>query len=217
MKIKWLGQACFHIEAETITVVTDPYNSSIGFSLPKDLTADVITVSHSHDDHNNIDAVSGHPLVIANAGETVCKTVSFQGVESFHDGQNGAQRGKNMIFTFTLDGVRITHLGDLGHTLSADQIKSLEHTEILLIPVGGVYTIDAVRAVKVIKQINPKIVIPMHYRIPQLRFELDPIIHFIEKSKQMPLSREILEVTKETLPEKTEIIILRPLQVGNNP
>ncbi len=169
MIITWQGHSCFKIQDKTtsdgITLATDPYSKEIGLKL-SNFEANIVTVSHDHDDHNNVAGLRGTPAVVDCAGEYDIKGVLIQGVDSFHDSENGSQRGGNIIYRIEMDDISVTHLGDLGGPLNSDQLEKLAGTDILLIPVGGKYTIDAKQAVEVISQIEPRIVIPMHYSIP---------------------------------------------------
>jgi L-ascorbate metabolism protein UlaG (beta-lactamase superfamily) len=209
MKITWFGQSCFLIETNNITVVTDPYDSKIGLTLPKDLKADIVTVSHQHMDHNNVSAVGGNPSVILTSGSTTVKGIIFTGINTFHDNEGGGKRGQNVVFKFALDGITIAHLGDLGHMLNDTQTQELRGVDILMIPVGGTYTIDGAVAVKVVDQIQPKIVIPMHYGIKGLGFPLDPVELFTEKMSLPIKNADVLEVAENLLPPKPEVMILK--------
>ena len=221
MKITWFGQSFFQIQSETaaggeaVRVITDPYGEGIGYSVPQGLKADAVTVSHQHKDHNNILAVGGNPKILQSSGVSEVKGVSFFGVPTFHDPDGGKKRGGNICFTFCLNGVRISHLGDLGHVLSPEQAAALKDTDILMIPVGGHYTIDAGEALHVIMQLNPKIVIPMHYRLPGLIYPLALVDEFLEEAKSAKLpssAQETLDINKESLPRETEIFVLTARQ-----
>jgi len=212
MIITWQGQACFKLQDKTgpegVTVVTDPFDKSIGLKVPN-FEADIITVSHQHHDHNNVAALRGTPFVIDCAGEYDRKGVLIEGVDSFHDDKGGAERGANVIYRIEIDDISVTHLGDLGHALDNDQIEKLAGTDILLIPVGGKYTIDAKRAVEVISQIEPRIVIPMHYKVKGLALELDGVEKFIKEIGLTPTYEEKLKISKKDLPqEDMELVIL---------
>lgn len=211
MQITWLGQSCFKIQGKEVTVVTDPYNKELGLKLPR-LFADILTVSHGHYDHSNIEAVSGNPFIISTPGEYEIKGVFIYGIPSFHDNKQGAERGPNTLYLFEFEGLKIVHLGDLGHLLIDDQLDKLQSVDILLIPVGGIYTINAEQASEVISQIEPRIVIPMHYKIPGLKENLDGISKF---SKEMGIKEteaiDKLRITKKDLPqEETKVVILKP-------
>ncbi len=163
MKIKHLGQSAFIIKSQT-TLVTDPFNPMIG-RMPADLTAAVVTVSHSHSDHNYTKGVGGSPQIINQLGNFSIGGFEISGVKTFHDDVGGKKRGENIVYTIRTEGITLCHLGDLGHILAADQIKEIGAVDILMIPVGGFFTIDANMAVEIVNQLSPKIVMPMHYKL----------------------------------------------------
>ncbi|MDO8593137.1 MAG: MBL fold metallo-hydrolase [bacterium] len=212
MYITWLGQSCFKLQdkigADGVTLVTDPYGDEIGLKMPR-FEADIVTVSHGHSDHNNIGAIRGNPFVIDTAGEYDVKGVFIEGVASWHDSADGQERGKNIIYRIEMEDISITHLGDLGHILDAKQLEKLEGTDILLIPVGGKYTINAAKAVEVISQIEPRIVIPMHYKLPGLKAEVDGVEKFIKELGLKPRQEDKLKISKKDLPqEDMELVVL---------
>ena len=212
MIITWLGHSCFKLQdkigADGVTLITDPYSKETGLKLPS-LEADLVTVSHDHDDHNNVSAVKGNPRVINCAGEYDVKGVFVEGIDSFHDEANGEKRGENIIYRIEIDDISVAHLGDLSHTLDSAELEKLVGTDILLIPVGGKYTLDAKKAVEVISQIEPRMVIPMHYRHPDLKFELDDLEKFIKEIGVVPTYEEKLKISKKDLPaEEMELIVL---------
>ena len=189
-------------------MVTDPYNNDIGMKMPH-FEADIVTISHDHHDHNNTGALRGNPFLIDTAGEYETKGVFVEGVESWHDSSDGKERGKNIIYRIEMEDISITHLGDLGHILDAKQLEKLEGTDILLIPVGGKYTINAAKAVEVISQIEPRIVIPMHYKVPGLKIDLDGVEKFIKELGIKPRQEEKLKILKKDLPqEDMELVVL---------
>ncbi|MEA3463849.1 MAG: MBL fold metallo-hydrolase [Patescibacteria group bacterium] len=213
MIITWLGHSCFKIQDKAgpdgVTVITDPFDKSVGLKAPK-CEADIVTVSHDHYDHNNVSAIRGNPYVIKSAGEYEVKNVFIEGVESYHDDQQGAERGKNIIFRIDIDDMSVIHLGDLGHTLDAKQLDKLEGADILLAPVGGIYTIGAGKAVEVVSQIEPRIVIPMHYKTPGLKISLEGVDKFIKELAVTPTYEEKLKISKKDLPAKDmELVILK--------
>lgn len=164
MKIEYLGHSCFKITAKGGTsVLTDPY-TRVGYELPENISADIVTVSHSHFDHNHIQAIVGKPKIITTEDRQSLNGVEIEGVSSWHDERGGALRGANIIFKIDIDGLRICHLGDLGEPCSPSLTKAIGRVDILLIPVGGRYTIDAITAKRFVDEIAPKMVIPMHYR-----------------------------------------------------
>jgi L-ascorbate metabolism protein UlaG (beta-lactamase superfamily) len=212
MIITWQGHSCFKIQDKTgvdgITLMTDPYDKSIGLKLPN-FEADIITISHDHDDHNNAAAFRGQPFVVSSAGEYDVKGVMIEGVTSYHDEKAGAERGSNIIYRIEMDDITICHLGDLGHVLDNKQLERLEGIDILLIPVGDKYTLDAKKAVEVISQIEPRIVIPMHYKTKDLKIDLDSVDKFIKELGIEPTYEEKLKITKKDLPaEDMELVIL---------
>ena len=212
MYITWLGQSCFKLQdkigPDGIILVTDPYNHDIGLTMPR-LEADIVTISHDHYDHNNVGAVRGNPFIIDTAGEYETKGVFVEGVESWHDSADGKERGRNIIYRIEMEDISITHLGDLGHTLDVKQLEKLEGTDILLIPVGGKYTINAAKAVEVISQIEPRIVIPMHYKVPGLKIDIDGVDKFIKELGLKPRQEEKLKILKKDLPqEDMELVVL---------
>ncbi|MBZ9578041.1 MBL fold metallo-hydrolase [Patescibacteria group bacterium] len=218
MNITWYGQSCFQISSAQgknnhVSIIIDPFGGDIGLKLPRKLEADVVLVSHDHFDHNNIKAVSGQPLVIKGPGEYEIKGVFVQGISGFHDNSQGAKRGNVTIYTIETEGMRMCHLGDLGQKeLSSDQLDKIGEVDILMIPVGGIYTIDAGEAIKVMAQIEPKITIPMHYQIPKLKIKLEGIGKFLKalgiKSLE-PLPK--LSIRKKDISsEEAKIIVLKP-------
>ncbi len=169
MKIKWFGHSCFMVTSENGTkILIDPYKNALGYKLPEEIAADIVATSHDHSDHNYIQAVKGSFVHINETGRFSEYGIEIKGVETFHDKVSGAKKGKNTIYNFKIDGINICHCGDLGHTLNSGLIKEIGNVDILLLPVGGGYTIDAFEAVNVMKQLNPTVVIPMHYRTKAL-------------------------------------------------
>ena len=209
MTIRWLGHACFLITSKAgVRVLIDPFDASVGYKVPA-VEADVVLSTHDHSDHNAINVVKGQPQIIKGSGRHQAKGIDFTGVSSFHDTAVGSLRGRNTIFAFELDGVRLCHLGDLGHVLDTKQLEKLEGTDILLIPVGGKYTINAAKAVEVISQIEPRIIIPMHYKIPGLKADIDGVEKFIKELGIKQRQEEKLKIFKKDLPqEDMELVIL---------
>lgn len=213
MTITWLGHSCFKIQDKEVSVVTDPYDPSIGFKLPR-LSADIVTVSHDHYDHNNTAAVRGTtekgPFIISNSGEYEIKGVFVYGIPFWHDKSEGRERGQNVVYRIEVDGISVAHLGDLGHTLTEAQAAKLDGVDILLIPVGGKYTVGASEAVEIVSELEPRIVIPMHYKIPGLKIDIDSADKFLKEmgaGRVEKLSK--LKISKKDLPkEETKIILL---------
>ena len=213
MKIQWFGQSAFLLVSDSgLRVITDPYNPAIGY---KDIneTANVVTISHEHRDHNYPQTVKGHPEVLSGPGVREVKGVQFKGINTWHDPSQGAQRGSNTVFCFTIDGVRICHLGDLGHLLTKQEQESLGNVDLLLVPVGGFFTIDASEASKIVADLNPRIAIPMHYKTDRGGPHLAPVDEFIEfKPDVVNSSDPWYEVKQKTLLVNTQIVVLRHMR-----
>lgn len=212
MDIYWYGQACFKLKGKSAAAVIDPFSpDAIGLKFPKDLEANVVLQSHDHADHNYVDHVGGNPIVFNGPGEYEIKGIAVTGIASFHDNSEGLERGKNTIFNVTIEGLNIVHLGDLGQTkLTEEQVSTIGQTDILLIPVGGQFTIDSKQAAGIVAQLEPKMVIPMHYFVEGLKFQLDPVDNFLKEmgaEAVVPVAK--LTITKEKLPEEMEIVILK--------
>ncbi len=213
MIITWQGHSCFKIQdkisPDGVTVVTDPFDKKIGLK-PPSFEANIVTISHDHFDHNNVAALRGNPFIIDRAGEYDVKGVLVEGIESYHDEKQGSERGPNIIYRLVLDDISVVHLGDLGQALDNGQLEKLAGTDILLIPVGGKYTLDAKQAVAVISQIEPRIIIPMHYKLDNGGLkDIDGVDKFIRELGLEPTKEEKLKINKKDLPqEDMELIIL---------
>ena len=212
MKVKWLGQAAFLITSDVgIRIITDPYttNERLTYDEIKE-SADIVTVSHEHFDHNNVAAVRGDPEVVKATAEV--KEIKFEGIPTYHDKADGKQRGNNIIFCFEVDGVRVCHLGDLGHTLSDKQVAELGSVDILLIPVGGNFTIDAKVATEVCGKLAPKVIIPMHFRNERSPgFPVAGVDDFLQgKTDVTRLDANETEFKQGELPATTQIMVLKP-------
>lgn len=211
MDIYWLGQACFKLKGKNATVIIDPFNPEfVGLKLPKDLAGDIVLSTHEHQDHSFISAVGSARGVFTKAGEYEVSGVVITGISSFHDNSEGSQRGSNTIFHLLFDGLDIVHLGDLGQNkLTEQQVAEIGQTDILLTPVGSVYTIDAKAASEIVSQLEPKIIIPMHYKIEGLKFELDSVEGFLkEMGAEGVTAVPKLSITREKLPEEPQVILL---------
>jgi len=210
MDINWYGHSTFKLKGKSTAVVTDPFDPAVlGLKLPK-LEADILTLSHDHPDHNFASGVSGVKFSASGPGEYEIQGVAFSGIASFHDSKSGEERGKNTIFNFNIDGIWVCHLGDLGQdSLTEDQVNDIGSVDVLLIPVGGVYTINAATAAKVAAQLEPKIIIPMHYQLEGLKFELDPVSHFLqEMGKETLEPQNKLAISADKLPEELQVVVL---------
>jgi L-ascorbate metabolism protein UlaG (beta-lactamase superfamily) len=213
MKVKWLGHACFLVTSKGgVIIITDPYvvGGGINYS-PIEETADIVTVSHGHDDHSNVSAVQGNPEIVRGDGTKTAKGIQFRGIATYHDASQGTQRGPNTVFCFTVDAIKLCHLGDLGHVLSPGQVNEIGTVDILFIPVGGFYTIDASIASQVCNQLKPKVVIPMHFKTPKCAYPLAGVEGFLKGKKNVrKVDDSEVEFEREKLPAATEIVLLQP-------
>lgn len=210
MKIQYLGHSSFKLTSSTGTaIVTDPYSSQIGFAMPQVL-ADAVTISHHHFDHDNAAAVGGNPQVIDGAATRNVGGVEIGAIDSFHDNVGGKLRGKNVIFKFRIDGITVCHLGDLGEDCSAGLIERIGQVDVLLIPVGGNYTIDAKTAKEYVDKLAPKIVIPMHYLTEGLKVDIEKLDNFtnlFDKNIVEQYQTSEIELSQDDLNGK--VIVLR--------
>ena len=211
MKVKWLGHATFVITSDAGTkIITDPYTPAekLNYGEIKE-SADIVTVSHDHFDHSNVASVQGNPEVVRGTAEI--KGVKFNGIPTYHDEAQGEQRGSNTIFCFEVDGVKVCHLGDLGHQLTDKQVEEIGKVDILLVPVGGFYTIDATVASKVCDQLKPKVIIPMHFKTNKCAFPISSADEFLHEKKDISrLEASEVEFRAGELPANTKIIVLKP-------
>jgi len=208
MEIVHLGHSCFKIIGKQISVLTDPYDpEKVGIKLSKQ-DADVVTVSHNHFDHNYLEAVKSDYLLVDSPGEYEIKGSEFMGIFADHDTENGQSRGQITIFTMEIDGIKICHLGDLGTELSSEQLDKVDGVDILLIPVGGKTTIDAKVAVKVISQIEPKIVIPMHYADGKMK-DFSDLSVFLQEMGVSPMPLDKLKIASNNMPDELEVVVLK--------
>ncbi|HID87044.1 MAG TPA: lactamase [Anaerolineae bacterium] len=208
MEIVWYGHACFRLRGKEGSVVTDPYDKTIGYHLPR-LSANVVTVSHDHPGHSYVRGVRGHPKIIAGPGEYEVKGIFIFGIPAFHDRKQGKQRGRNTVYLFEFEDLTICHLGDLGHVPAQPQVEALSDIDVLLIPVGALHTLNASMAAEVINLLEPRIVVPMHYKTDVVKARLAPLRKFL---KEMGLKRvkprESLKIRKGSLPEETQVVVL---------
>jgi L-ascorbate metabolism protein UlaG (beta-lactamase superfamily) len=212
MKVKWLGHACFLITSrDGLRVITDPYavGGGINYSPIKE-TADVVVVSHDHDDHSNVSAVQGKPEMVKGNGTKTAKNIRFKGIASYHDASQGIRSGPNTVFCFTIDDIKLCHLGDLGHVLSPEQVAEIGAVDILFIPVGGFYTVNASVASQVCDQLKPKIIIPMHFKTPKCAYPIAGVEDFLKGKKNVrKVGGSEVEFEREKLPTATEIVLLQ--------
>ncbi len=214
MKVRWLGHASFLITSEKGTrIITDPYESGgFGGSVkygPIKEEADIVVVSHDHADHNYLGDIKGSPQVVRGAGTHRVGEIELKGVPAHHDTSLGRERGNITMTVFTVDGIRVCHVGDLGHQPTDQQLADLGLVDVLLVPVGGFYTIDATEATHLVERMAPRVVIPMHFRTDKCLFPISDVEDFLKgkTTVRRPGASEI-EIKKETLPAQVEIVVL---------
>ena len=209
MDVTWLGHGCFRLRGRGAAVVTDPYPPAIGLKLSR-LDADLVTVSHEHENHNYTQIVRD-AYEIRGPGEYEVAGVSVIGVPTYHDAEKGAKHGRNTVYLIEIDDVRVCHLGDLGHKLDDAEAEAISSPDVLLVPVGGYTAINAVQAAEVVRQLEPRFVVPMHYAIPGLRLQLDSLDRFL---KEMAVTssepQPKLSVQKSSGEYDTKVVVLEP-------
>jgi L-ascorbate metabolism protein UlaG (beta-lactamase superfamily) len=213
MKIKLLGHSAFLITSDKgVKIITDPYEAGPGWAYGAITeSADIVTVSHDHFDHGNVAAVRGNPEVVRRAGRSTAKGMEIKGIASYHDEAKGRLRGNNTIFCFDVDGIRVCHLGDLGHLLDDKQVKEIGSVDILLIPVGGYFTIDAKAATQVCNQLKPGVIIPIHYGTEKGASDLAGVDEFLRgKTNVRRLDASEVEFKRGELPATSQIMVLKP-------
>jgi L-ascorbate metabolism protein UlaG (beta-lactamase superfamily) len=211
MELTWLGHSCFRLRGKDATLITDPAAPSTGYSLGR-LSANIVTISHSHPGHSYVRGVSGEPKVVDGPGEYEIEQVLITGVQTYHDRERGKLLGRNTAYLITMDDVQICHLGDLGDTLDDRAQEALNGADVLLVPVGGGNALDAEKAVEVIAQIEPRLIIPMHYATPAYKPDgsvLDPVDKFCrEMGVEVAEPQPKVVVTRATLPTEPTVILL---------
>lgn len=216
VKIEYLGHASFLLTTSAGTrIVTDPFDPAAYSDTMKyrrfDGNADIVTISHEHRDHSEVAAVKGSPIIIKGDGKFIAEEAEFLGVGTFHDDDRGSKRGRNTVFVISVDGLRIAHMGDLGHVLTADQAAEIGAVDVVLLPIGGYYTIDANQAWKVADQVSAQIVVPMHYSNEKCSFPIAGVEDFIAgRSNVTRDGVSSLDVTPETVPAEQQVVVLEP-------
>lgn len=215
MEVTWYGHSCFRLRDRDATVVTDPFDKTLGYELPR-VRADILTVSHNHPHHSYAKAVKGEFKVIDGPGEYEIKSVFITGIATYpsrrkRTGQNDGDKGdeRNVIFVFEFDGLTVCHLGDLAQVPTQTQVEALSNVDVLLVPVGGSTSLNAAQAAEIISLIEPYIVIPMHYKTSAISLKLDAVQKFL---KEMGTPRiepmDVLKVTRSSLPQETQVVVL---------
>lgn len=209
--IKWLGHAHFLISNNKVKIALDPFDNSVGYPMP-DVSADILLMSHGHFDHSNASAVKGNPAQFTGYGKKSAKGIDFTGVKTYHDDQQGKTgRGENTVFVWEMEGIRFAHCGDLGHLLSDQNLKEIGVVDVVMIPVGGFYTIDSKVATQNIEKLKPQVVIPMHYKQPFMgsNFPIDKVDVFLQGKKNVQkVGKNTLTLSKDKLPKETTIFVL---------
>lgn len=210
MKLTWYGHSCFLLTAESgYSILTDPCDQETGYEL-HDLTCDAVSISHEHHDHNCLAIVAGTPTILRAAGEHLAGEIPVTGYTSYHDDAAGAHRGKNIVFLYQIDGLKLLHLGDLGHMLSDETIREIGDVDVLLAPIGGVYTINAKTATELADRLHAKVLIPMHYKTPALHFDiegLEPLLAANATRRVHHLNANTASLSRETLGDRRLLIL----------
>jgi len=208
MEIVWLGHSCFRIRGREATILTDPCPPASGYSIGKP-TADVVTVSHRHDNHSYLKAVAGSPTVLNGPGEYEISGAFVTGIVTYHDDKKGEEQGTNLSFVIEMEDIKLCHLGDLGHTPSAEQAEDMTGADILFVPVGGNTTLDGVKAAEVVALLEARLVVPMHYKTAAFKGELETQERFLKEmgvTAHEPQAK--LSVTRNQLPADTQVVLL---------
>lgn len=207
MEISWLGHSCFQLRGKNVSLITDPFSPQPQHSLGK-LSAPIVTISHDHAGHNYVAGVAGNPRVVRGPGEYEISDVLITGVAAYHDNKHGQERGRNTIYVIHMDDIVICHLGDLGHVLQEEQLEAVADADVLLIPISGTQTINAAQAAEVISQVEPHIIIPMHYHFASGDAP-DPLHKFCrEMGIETMNTQSKLVVMRSTIPAETQVVIL---------
>ena len=211
MDISWLGHSCFVVKGKERTIITDPYHPDLGYHLGNP-EADIAIVSHFHPGHSYIEGVANEPKQIRSPGEYEIGGTFITGIGSFHDNKKGELRGRNTIYVIEMDGITLCHLGDLGHPLSLQLVEELGDIDILFLPVGEVSTIPVDTAAEIVRQLDPPIAIPMHYKTEAFKGDLSLVDKFLDEMRIRELeAKPKLSVTSSTLPGSTQIVVLNYL------
>jgi len=206
IRVQWFGHSMWKIWINEVSIVLDPFED-IGYPMPKNLTADIVTSSHAHYDHNNFALIAGKPQIVNSEGVFEFFGVKIKTIPTWHDAEEGAKRGKNLLFKFELAEKIFLHCGDLGHDLTADMIGEIGKIDVLMIPVGGFYTIDAKTALNIVQNLKPKIIFPMHYKTEVLDFPIaykESYLDLIDSYRKV--DSNVIELTKNDFKTQQTII-----------
>jgi len=206
--ITWLGHSCFRIKSNQAVIITDPVPAETGYTLGKQ-SANIVTVSHPHPSHSWVQGVEGEPHIVKGPGEYEISGVLVIGVSTFHDAVKGSARGKNTMYLMDIDGVAVCHTGDLGHVPSDDQVEEMGNVDVLMLPVGGASTINATLATEVVRKMEPRVVIPMHYKTEKTTRELDEVDLFLKETGQSGIEpKNRVSITRNNLPASLQVYLL---------
>jgi L-ascorbate metabolism protein UlaG (beta-lactamase superfamily) len=206
--ITWLGHSCFRIRGNQAVIITDPFSPGLGYTLSKQ-TADIVTISHPHPGHSYDTGITDQHRLVKGPGEYEISGVLILGITAYHDAIKGQSKGKNTVYLMEVDGVNICHLGDIGHVLADEQIEELGNIDILIVPVGGVSTINASMAAQTVRKVEPKVVIPMHYKTPKTTRDLEPVENFLKEMGQSQIEpRPKFTISKSNLPLVLQVVVL---------
>ncbi|MEN6636160.1 MAG: MBL fold metallo-hydrolase [Clostridiaceae bacterium] len=210
MQITWYGHSCFLLTSESgYSILTDPCDPETGYEL-HDLVCDAVTISHEHQDHNCLAIVAGSPEILRTPGEFLAGKIPVTGYSSYHDETEGARRGDNVVFLYQIDGLKVLHLGDLGHMLSDEVIEKIGDVDVLLSPIGGVFTLNAKMATELADRLHAKVLIPMHYKTPAVHFDiegLEPLLAANANRRVHHLNANTASLSHDTLGDRRLIIL----------
>jgi L-ascorbate metabolism protein UlaG (beta-lactamase superfamily) len=206
--ITWLGHSCFRIRGSQAVIITDPFPPGLGYTLGKQ-AADIVTISHPHPSHSYAQGINSAHRLVKGPGEYEISDVLILGITTYHDAVKGQSKGKNTVYLVEVDGVTLCHLGDIGHILTDAQIEELGNVDILMVPVGGVSTINASMAAQIVRKVEPKVVIPMHYQTPKTTRDLEPVQGFLKEMGQAQVEpRPKFTVSRSNLPLTLQVVVL---------
>jgi L-ascorbate metabolism protein UlaG (beta-lactamase superfamily) len=215
MKIDWLGHSCFKVTLKNgVVILFDPFDSTIGYA-QQEVEPDIVVISHDHRDHSDLSHIKGDYTMVDTAGVHKIGDVTLTGIKTWHDHCDGAQRGESLAFLLSVNGLRLCHMGDVGCVPSDDVLEQLKGVELLLIPVGGNYTVDAKEAMVIIDAITPNIIIPMHFKTPECNLEIAPLYDFLEQARGIydisHPGKAYLKIDKATLKKRTRVVVMEYL------